>query len=312
MNLLEERQNFYLAFGEADLLPGLFIQYLNDHLLIQVYAGFWRRVEKELMEGIAKAFHQFLPANTPKHIWIQERNLDQRIKLRSVFLPGKKAPKPDPHFQLEEFGIRYQLKLGGQYDFGLYTDMAAQRKVLSPYFSEAKSVLNLYAYTGAYSLFALSQKCERVVSIDLSEHYLNWLEENLELNPDLERKNHQSILGPVAEVLESKVKHKKKFDLIICDPPSASHDGKQTLRALQTYEKTMKNMATLLEDGGKLVCFLNTHRVIWKKFHDQMEELGKKNQLKIVDKLKLSADCLGKGGFPEGDYLKGLVFQKNV
>ena len=71
-------------------------------------------------------------------------------------------------------------------------------------------------------------------------------------------------------------------------------------------------MAELLNDGGHLITFINTHQLSWKKFNSSFDDIVKEKKLNLVskDQLRLTSDCPLKGGFQEGDYLKGRVFQR--
>ena len=292
-NLDHERENYYVIFGENDQLPGLFVQKLGNALLFQFYASYWEKFKKELIAHLRLSFpeEQFI---------FQKRNKNQNIKFS--FEPHLNPPYSPI---VKEFGVSYQLHFGQNYDFGLYTDMAAIRKKLTPIFKESKKVLNLYSYTGAYSLFAFSQGVPEVHSVDLSPKYMDWLEENLELNSQFEGEHYAHITS-VEDFLR---KNKTKYDCIVCDPPSASTDGKQRSNALKKYEVLLPLLSKSLTTSGKLIIFLNTHQIKFKKFKEKIEKLLNPN-IKIKGNVKLEEDCPILSQFPEGSYLKGLILEK--
>ena len=84
-------------------------------------------------------------------------------------------------------------------------------------------------------------------------------------------------------------------------------------KATDAYERDMPIMQELLNEGGYLVVFINTHQLSWKKFNSSLDDIVKEKNLKLVSKeqLRLTSDCPLKGGFQEGDYLKGRVFQRS-
>lgn len=294
-----DRENFYLVFGEADHLPGLHIIKLKDDLLIQFYANVWTNFEKDIVNFLTKQ-------NLGKRIWIQKRNKEQE---KEFYCASDKNIK-EANFELEEFGIKYNIKINKYYDIGIYTDMAAIRNKLTSEF-EGKSVLNLYSYTGAYSLFALKNGAKEVTSVDLSKKYLDWLDSNLALNPILDASKHTRIEAPTMSALENLAKAGKTFDLIICDPPSASSDGKKTTSAIDSYKSLMPKISTVLNPGGKAIVFLNTHSITRKSFEDKIKSYTTELPLKVASALKLQEDCPSLKGFIEGDYLKGLVLLKS-
>ena len=149
-----------------------------------------------------------------------------------------------------------------------------------------------------------------VHSVDLSKKYLNWLEDNLSLNK-FDGK-HFSYKSPVYEQLKEFQKQDQKFDVILSDPPSSSSDGKKRTNAMKNLKQELPLMVDLLEKGGHIIVFLNTHQVSPKKFQQKLLDIlkEKKLRLKIIKNLKLNKDCPTHKGFPEGDYLKGILLQK--
>ncbi|MEE3080165.1 MAG: class I SAM-dependent methyltransferase [Bdellovibrionota bacterium] len=290
-----DRDNYFLCFGEADQLPGLFIQVLGTRALIQFYSDFWNRYEKEVSDFVLNYFKK-------NDIWLQKRNKNQQKEFYCLNRKNK-----DDEFHITEFGIKYKIKLNKSYDIGLYTDMAAIRNRLKKNF-ENKRVLNLYSYTGAYSAFALKNGATDVTSIDLSKKYISWLEENLKEN-DL-MSSHESIVSAVLPALKKLKADNEKFDLIICDPPSSSSDGKKRTKAIDSYRELIPLFYDLLNSRGEVYAFLNTHSITRNKFETKIKEYTKDSPFSISGHLKLTEDCPSLKGFPEGDYLKGLKLLK--
>lgn len=305
--LSEQRENFLLINAENDFLPGLLVLLLKDQILIQYYALYWKEMESDLIPLIKNSFVKYFPAITLKNIWTQERNFEQKKSIVSL------EPNPTADFVLKEYNINYKIKINENYDYGLYTDMSAIRKQMVPYLKDAASVLNLFCYTGAFSLFALSLDAKEVFSVDLSAKYLTWLEENLALNPNLNPAFHHSVNAASEKALAKFKSENKKFDIIICDPPSASSDGSKISNALKSYEQLLPLMLDVLTDNGKIFAFLNTHQISWNKFEEKLKQIISTTQYKnsaITGKrFKLSEDYLPIKGFYEGDYLKGILIE---
>jgi len=302
---LKERENYYLAFGEADHLPGLFIQRLKDRVLIQFYTSFWNRYKPTIQTTLQEVF----PDIRDENIWFQLRGETkelQKLPVNSVN-PGQRD-----EFHLSEFGVQYLIRLGSSYDHGLYTDMSSIRHTLTNLIRPDSSLLNLYSYTGAFSLWAMKLGAGHVVSVDLSPKYIEWLQQNLALNPELNHTQHEAIVLSVDEALTELRKNQKTFDVIVCDPPSSSSDGEKRTSAIKAYRDLLQKMDPLLNPKGKLVVFLNTHQVSQEKFDrilkDYFGEL--KLNYKMSTRLHLGQDCPTLKGFPEGSYLKGIVLEK--
>lgn len=293
--LRNERENYYLVFGEGDQIPGLFIQKMGKAILVHYYSGFWKKHEAQWL----KVFKAAWKGN--EEIWIQERNKEQKVDIRSL-------GKGEAEFTLKEFGLNYKITLGSNYDYGIYTDMSSVRKRLLPFIEQEAKVLNLYCYTGAYSLFSLKNGAKEVVSVDLSSKYLDWLDQNIALNPELDKNKHRSVNLAVKEALREFKNKNELFDLIICDPPSASSDGNKMSSAFKAYDELFPRLTELLSEKGKLLIFINTHQVSFSKWRQKVTDLASKTpNLKILKEFHLEEDCTRIKNFPEGDYLKGIL-----
>lgn len=304
--LLKERENIFLVFGEADELPGIKITLLKDQLLFQFYSFFWENYEENIIQHTLKSVNQVFNMDITKgECWVQYRADGDSQKQKPKCLDPNCSYRT---LELKEFGVNYSISLGKFYDYGLYTDMASVRNHLQDFFEKSKSVLNLYSYTGAFSLFALEKGARNVTSVDLSETYIEELENNIKLN-SYEDNSHQSMTMSVNDALKELSNKKEKFDLIISDPPSSSSDKYKRTNALKEYENLLPKLKEILGDDGKMVIFLNTHRVNRSKFRQKIDQVieQKELKLKVIKSLKLAQDCPELKGFPEGSYLKGLV-----
>jgi 23S rRNA (cytosine1962-C5)-methyltransferase len=302
---LKERENYYLVFGEADQLPGLFILKLKDRILVQFYTNFWNRYKSIIQTTLQEIF----PEITDENIWYQLRGETkqlQKLPQNLVDLDRK------DEFHLAEFGIQYLIRLGLSYDHGLYTDMSSIRQIIKGYIKPQMKVLNLFSYTGAFSLWSLKLGASSVVSVDLSPKYIEWLQHNLSLNPELDHTRHEAMNKSVEEALEEVHREKRTFDLIICDPPSSSSDGEKRTSAIKAYKELLMKMDRVLANHGKLVIFLNTHQLNQDKFERTVKDylIELKLDYKISSRLQLGQDCPTLKGFPEGSYLKGMVLEK--
>lgn len=305
MKELRERENFYLVFGEADQLPGLFVLRLKDRVLIQFYTQFWNRYKQIIQTTI----QEVLPEIKDENIWFQLRGETRELQK----LPQNALdPERRDEFHLQEFGLQYLIRLGSSYDHGLYTDMSSVRYSLQKFMKPGLRVLNLYSYTGAFSLWSLKMGASDVVSVDLSPKYIEWLQQNLGLNPEIESNRHTAMTMSTDDALADLRKNDKLFDLVICDPPSSSSDGEKRTSALKSYKDLLRKMDHVTEAGGKLVLFLNTHQVTSQKFEKAILEALAELKLpyKIITRLGLGQDCPTLKGFPEGSYLKGIVLEK--
>ncbi|MGK0290081.1 MAG: 23S rRNA (cytosine1962-C5)-methyltransferase [bacterium] len=300
-----ERDNCYLVFGEADNLPGLLIQKIGNHLLIQFYSGFWRKQYSVFISKLRKALLAVFP-DSEWNVWIQKRDDLRKANIERLW--GDETISKD---WITEFGVKYRIQFQEYYDIGIYSDMSSIRKQLSSHFKKCTHFLNLYAYTGAFSLFALKNQAQAVTSVDISSAYIQWLEENLRNNPDLDESKHCSVVSPVQKAVVQFIQEEKEFDFILCDPPSASSDGKKIKSALQVYETLLPQLIQVCSKRGKILVFLNTHKVKLKDFQRKIETIlnEQSRKVKVIQQIGLGEDCPVVEGFEDGNYLKGLLLQ---
>ncbi|MBY0517609.1 MAG: class I SAM-dependent methyltransferase [Bacteriovoracaceae bacterium] len=292
------RENRYWVFGEADNLPGLMLLQLGEHFIVQFYALCWREMFKELKPKLMKYF----PEIKEEKLWIQTRSEDGSGQKPPTLWSGEAKIE---NFVVDEDGFKIIARLGEAYDYGVYSDMASVRYGLKNDLKDKKKVLNLYSYTGAFSLQALHLGADSVVSVDLSGKYLGWLDENIAKNNF--KGEHRSLKMPVEEALKLLKSEGHQFDVIISDPPSASSDGNKRTSALKAYENQWQDLQDLLAPKGWLLSFLNTHTVSAAKFEAHLKSLPG-NRLKISKRVGLKDDCPTFKGFQEGNYLKGCMW----
>ena len=296
----QKRDNVIEVFQEGDGLPGLQVTRIKEHYIIQIHCSFWTTHKETLFSLLMKVFNE----NDLSRWWWQLRG-QQQLPLKNL-----KDPTLKLDYQFSEYGVQYKAFLGSAYDFGIYTDMSSLRDQIKPHFYAKQKVLNLYSYTGAFSLYALHFGCE-VISVDLSRKYIEILEKNIQLNHQT-APPHQSIVKPSLSVLKEMSAHSQDF--IICDPPSASSDGKKQSSAIKDYFELIQEMDRVLKIKGKMLLFLNTHKISKAKFRSTLDEYFQKLNIssayQMIESYGLREDCPTLNFFPEGNYLKGFLFQK--
>ena len=122
-------------------------------------------------------------------------------------------------FIAHENGLKFIVNLSDYLDTGLFLDHRLTRQMVKER-SNAKRVLNLFSYTGSFSIYAAAGSASKIVSVDLSKTYLNWTQRNMDLNfPGF--RNHELIHADVKQYLKTIAEN--TFDLIVMDPPTFSN-----------------------------------------------------------------------------------------
>lgn len=173
---------------------------------------------------------------------------------------------------IQEYSIQYKLNLTDYLDTGLFLDHRESRKLLPNLLNNAKRVLNLFSYTGGFSLVAAKAGVEFTTSVDMSNTYCNWARENFELNK-LDKFKHIIIRENVFFFLENIQKKNWKFDFMILDPPTVSRSKKMLRKFdIQRDHENIIDMCTqYMNPNGKIFFSTNFQKfklnpTIFKKF----------------------------------------------
>lgn len=161
---------------------------------------------------------------------------------------------------VQENGLKFKVNLSDYLDTGLFLDHRPLRELVRST-SDGKNVLNLFAYTGSFSVYAAAGNASLVVTIDLSATYLNWAVENLELNGLYDSKRDFFVQDDVKEWLQNPPAH-TRFDIIIMDPPTFSNSKRmrEVLDIQRDHVNLINNALKILNPGGILYFSTNFRR----------------------------------------------------
>lgn len=160
-------------------------------------------------------------------------------------------------FVVEEHGLRFEVDLAAHLDTGLFLDHRLTRARVREETAGAR-FLNLFCYTGAFTVYAAAGGARETVSVDLSNTYLDWAERNLRLN-GLWRRHHALVRSDVLRWLDGATERGERFDLVVLDPPSFSTSKKMsgTLDLQRDQHRLLGRAAELLAPCGTL--YFSTH-----------------------------------------------------
>ena len=122
---------------------------------------------------------------------------------------------------VHEGGLKFLVNFSDYVDTGLFLDHRVARKMVMDE-ANGKRMLNLFAYTGAFSVYAAAGGARSTTTVDLSRTYLDWAGENFQIN-GLESRQHQFVASDTIDFLETTASQRKQFDLVVCDPPTYSN-----------------------------------------------------------------------------------------
>lgn len=254
-------------------------EYKRYHGLTEDEHDDWMEKSLEVMTGVL---------NVPKeNIFLKLR---QRKPGRLGQYQKVSADQQDPAatgFVVEENGLKFIVNLGDYLDTGLFLDHRITRQMVREE-SAGKKVLNLFAYTGSFSVYAAAGGAAEVVTVDLSNTYLNWAQKNLAINGFSDDAKYTFIQADVLQYL--KTIPADYFDLIVLDPPTFSNSKRMEgfLDIQRDHVTLINNCLAGIKKGGTLYFSTNSKHFILE------EEKIKAAEMKDITKATTPFDFEGK------------------
>lgn len=294
---LSDNNTFRLVHGEGDNLPGLIIDCYGTTAVMQAHSVGMHRQRHEICE----ALKQVMGSRIESVYYKSETTLPYKADLgqENEFLLG--ASKDDVAL---ENGLKFHVDwLKGQ-KTGFFIDQRENRCLLEKY-AQGRSVLNMFCYTGGFSVYAMRGGAKLVHSVDSSAKAIELTNANVQMNfPNDER--HASFCDDAFKFLDS---HDAQYDLMVLDPPAfAKHRG--ALRnALKGYTRLNLKGFERIKPGGILFTFSCSQVVTKDNFRNAVFTAAAQagRNVRILHQLHQPADHPVNIYHPEGEYLKGLV-----
>lgn len=295
---LFKRPYYRLIFGESDGLPGLVVDRFGDVLAVQTNTLGMERLKDLIVSALDKLL-------SPKAIVFKNtsslRQLEGLAEYTEIALGSLEGP-----VEIEENGARFLVDVLGGQKTGWFYDHRSNRAVAAS-LAQGKRVLDLFSYTGAWGIQAAVAGAESVACVDSSETALNLLRQNAELNGVSSKVS--SIPSDAFEFLKQAREERRKFDLIILDPPALIKRKKDVKAGLEAYRRLNQSALQVLETGGILVSASCSHHLYREVLHDLLRSTSRHGDRHLA--------FLAQGGqgldhpihpaIPETDYLKSFV-----
>lgn len=295
----EETNVFRWVNAEGDGLPGLIIDFYNGTAVIQIHSvGMYQSLEKisEALKTVAGDRLQCIYDKSSSTLPFKAE-----LKTENQLIFGE--PKTN---EVLEYGNSFEIDWVNGQKTGFFIDQRENRKLLGEY-AKGKSVLNMFGYTGGFSVSAMKGGAKLVHSVDASRTATELTNNNIERNfPGT--KIHESFAQDAFKFFDNPP---AKYDLIILDPPAFAKHRNVLNNALQGYKKLNRRAFEIIEPGGILFTFSCSQVVSKENFRKSVftaaANTGRKVQ--ILNQLSQPADHPVSIYHPEGEYLKGLVLK---
>ena len=293
----EDNNTYRLVHGEGDNLPGLIVDIYGDTAVMQAHSVGMHVYRME----IAKAIQEVLGDKIKNIYYKSDTTLPYKADLNQEngYIVGKSSTNV-----ATEYGLKFHIDwLRGQ-KTGFFIDQRENRSLLEKY-SKGRKLLNMFCYTGGFSIYALRGGAELVHSVDSSAKAIDLTNANVELNfPD--DKRHAAYAEDAFDYLE---KMGDNYDLIILDPPAFAKHRDSLRNALIGYRRLNAKAIEKIKPGGIIFTFSCSQAVSKENFRTAVftaAAMAKRN-VRILHQMTQPADHPVNIYHPEGEYLKGLV-----
>ncbi|MEC3456100.1 class I SAM-dependent rRNA methyltransferase [Bacillus thuringiensis] len=308
---LHKRKQFYkssdtTAFralnGEGDGLGGLIIDYYDGYYVVSWYSEGIYTFRDEIIAALQKV------ANF-KGIY-EKKRFDTKGKYieGDDFVAGERGEFP---LIVKENGVNFAVYLNDGAMVGVFLDQRNVRKQIRDKYAKGRTVLNMFSYTGAFSVFAALGGASKTTSVDLANRSLSKTIEQFSVN-EVDYEAQDIIVEDVFLYFKYAAKKKMKFDMVVLDPPSFARSKKYTFSAAKDYKNLLKETIAITENNGIIVASTNCSAFDMKKFKGFIDTAFKEKngKYKILEEHSLPEDFRTIDQFKEGDYLKVVFIEK--
>ncbi len=294
---------YRLVNAEADGLPGLIVDRYGEFLVVQC-ATLGIDSRKELLFDLLQ--NRLRPAGI-----IERSDLDVRRKEGLAEAAGvRRGKQPAADFTVLENGHVMAADLLSGHKTGLYLDQRDNRRLVGQrQFVDGRRVLNLFAYTGGFAVYAAAAAASAITNVDSSAALLSEARQNMALSGFAGRESDEYVSGDAFELLRRYRDQGRNFDVIIVDPPKFAHSKGDVERACRGYKDLNWLAMRLLTPGGLLATFscsgLVDADLFQKVLFAAAVDAGRDSQ--ILYRLGQAPDHPTLLTFPESAYLKGFL-----
>ncbi|XKR49862.1 class I SAM-dependent rRNA methyltransferase [Enterococcus faecalis] len=291
---------YRLFNGEGDGIGGLIIDRYADYAVFSWYNETLYQKKAELLTAFRTVYPDIIGAY--EKIRFSTKDLPE-----SQFLYGEQAPEP---LLVTENGVQFATYLNEGLMTGIFLDQKEVRGRLVDGFAVGKTVLNMFSYTGAFSVAAAMGGAVATTSVDLAKRSLPKTTEQFEVN-HLNLAAQKIIVMDVFDYFKYASRKGLSYDMIILDPPSFARNKKKVFSVAKNYGELVKDSIDILTDKGTLIASTNAANLSLAKYKKMViTALQEKNvRYKITDTYQLPADFQVNPNFPEGNYLKVLFIE---
>jgi len=273
-----QTDGYRLIYGENDGFPGLIVDIYGDSVVIKIYSLCWI----DYLEMLSGLFAEILNI---KRIVLRMSRQVKRAEFLQEFKDGMVIYGQELNGPVVfcENGIYFYSDLQRGQKTGFFLDQRDNRSRVEK-LAQGKNVLNVFSYSGGFSLYAARGGAESVTSIDISPYAVEAIAQNINLNSENEKISkcrYINLTGDAFETMDTLIKNREKFELVIIDPPSFANSQKHRDKALNAYAKLIRSGLKLVAKNGILVMASCSSRITAEEFADLIVKTAKKENCKL-------------------------------
>ena len=299
--LPQNTNGYRLIHGENDGLPGLVLDKYAETLVLKIYSAAWIPFLGDLIPLCLEL--------SPERIILR---LGQEVQRHPEHLYGLKdgitlwgSPSEGSTLFLEN-GITFEVDpIHGQKS-GFFLDQRDNRAMVEA-LANVQSMLNVFSYTGGFSIYAARGGATSITSIDISQPAMDAAKRNFDHNrehPSIASAKHHPIIGDAFKELAHLAKNHQKFDMVIIDPPSFAKSKNKVDAGLRAYRRLTRLGLSVLHPGGTLVQASCSSRISRQDFFNAIRQEADLAG-RALHEIERTGHALDHPiGFPEGEYLK--------
>lgn len=290
---------FRLFNGEGDGLGGLTIDLYERYVVFSWYNETLITKKDLILQAFQAVF--------PEVIGAYEKNRFPGNQPESQWIFGEKAPEP---LLIKENNVTYATYLDEGLMTGIFLDQKEVRGALVDGLAIGKRVLNMFSYTGAFSVAAAMGGALETTSVDLAKRSLDKTREQFLVN-GIDPETQKIYVMDTFDYFKYAKKKGQTFDLIVLDPPSFARNKKKTFSVAKNYGELIEDSLDLIEEKGTIIASTNAANLSIQQFSQIIEKAMLKKKVKFVKTAtyQLPADFSTLPSFSEGNYLKVFCYE---
>ncbi|MCY3866928.1 MAG: class I SAM-dependent rRNA methyltransferase [Chloroflexi bacterium] len=299
----EGTTGYRLVYGESDGFPALIIDRYGETLALKLYTTAWLPHLEALLGALGDAVvFDYLVLRLSRALQSDRLNIAKLYGLQDgQQLIGAGADEP---VKFVENGLLFQADVRKGHKTGFFFDQRENRQKARE-LAKGRRVLDVFSYTGGFSVYALAGGARTITALDVSEPALETLKLNVEKN-GFDAKLIDVMAGDAFASLMQLIQARRKFNMVIVDPPAFANSRASMRNAVMAYRRLVEMALRLLANDGVLVMASCSSRINAEMFFQLVERSAQVAgfKLEVIEKTGHGLDH--PVGFPEAAYLKAL------